>query len=105
MSRPANSGIAPPANGGRERLMDRRAFLGSLALGILGVPRVAPAQPARKVYRIGILGSSALVSEMVGPQPQNPSVVALLRGLQELGYIYGEHFVTETRSGDRKSVV
>ena len=82
--------------------MDRRAFLGSLALGILGVPRVAPAQPARKVYRIGILGSSALVSEMVGPQPQNPNVVALLRGLHELGYVYGEHFVTEPSSGEGK---
>jgi putative ABC transport system substrate-binding protein len=82
--------------------MDRRAFLGSLVLGILGVPRVAAAQPAHKVYRIGILGSSASISEMVGPQPRNTGVAALLRGLHELGYVYGEHFVTELRSGDGK---
>ena len=82
--------------------MDRRAFLGNFALGILGVAGVAPAQPARKVYRIGILASSASISEMVGPQPRNPSVAALLRGLQELGYVYGEHFVTELRSGEGK---
>ena len=36
--------------------MNRRAFIGSLALGTLVVPRVTPAQPARKVYRIGTLG-------------------------------------------------
>jgi putative ABC transport system substrate-binding protein len=32
---------------------------------------------------------------MVGPKPQNWAVNALLRGLRELGYVYGEHFVTE----------
>mgnify|MGYP003694708921 CR=1 FL=1 len=34
---------------------------------------------------------------MIGPQPPNPSASALLRGLRELGYVYGEHFVTEPR--------
>jgi len=82
--------------------MDRRAFLGGLALGILGVPRVAPAQPARKPYRIGVLGSRAPISAMVGPQPRDAGVIALLRGLHELGYMYGEHFVTEPRSGEGK---
>ena len=82
--------------------MDRRAFLGSLGLGILGAPRVAPAQPARKVYRIGILAASVSISDMVGPQPRNSSLVALLRGLHELGYVYGDHFVTEPRSGEGK---
>ena len=82
--------------------MDRRAFLGSLALGTLAAPGVAPAQPARRVHRIGIFGSTALISDMVGPQPLNPGVAALLRGLHELGYVYGEHFVTEARSGEGK---
>ena len=36
--------------------MDRRAFIGSLAVGTLAGPRAAPAQPARKVNQIGILG-------------------------------------------------
>ena len=82
--------------------MDRRAFIGSLALGTLAMPRAAGAQPARKVYRIGILGSSATTSDLVGPQPQNPFFNALLRGLRELGYVYGEHFVTEPRGGEGK---
>jgi putative ABC transport system substrate-binding protein len=76
----------------------RRAFIGSLALGTLSVPRVTPGQPARKVYRIGIL-SLRMTSDLVGPQPRSPATSALLGGLRELGYVYGEHFVTEPRGG------
>jgi hypothetical protein len=56
VSRPAAIGIGAAAGGRGDSLMDRRAFIGSLALGTLVVPRVTPAQPARKVYRIGTLG-------------------------------------------------
>jgi putative ABC transport system substrate-binding protein len=83
-------------------LTNRRAFIGSLALATLARPRAAPAQPARKVYRIGILGLGSPTSDMVGPQPQSESTAALLRGLRELGYVYGEHFVTEPRGGEGK---
>ncbi len=78
--------------------MDRRAFIGGLALGTLAVTRAARAQPARKVYRIGIL-SLRMTSDLVGPQPRSPATNALLRGLRDLGYVYGEHFVTEPRGG------
>ena len=82
--------------------MDRRAFLGSLAFGALGGPHVAAAQPARKVYRIGILSTNSPTSDMVGPQPRSPFTSALLGGLRDLGYVYGEHFVTEPRGGEGK---
>jgi len=82
--------------------MDRRAFIGSLALGTLAVPRVALGQPARKVYRIGILSPTQMTSDIFGPQPRNPAQNALLHGLRELGYVYGEHFVTEPRGGEGK---
>jgi putative ABC transport system substrate-binding protein len=82
--------------------MDRRAFIGGLVLGTLAAPHAAPAQPARRVYRIGILGSSTKTSDMVGPQPRNPAVNGFVRGLRELGYVYGEDFVTEPRSGEGK---
>jgi putative ABC transport system substrate-binding protein len=82
--------------------MDRRAFIGGLALGTLVVPRVTRAQPARKVYRIGILGNSGTTSDMVGPQARFPQVNALLRGLRELGYVYGQDFVTEPRAGESR---
>ena len=82
--------------------MDRRAFVGTLALGALTGARVAAAQPARQVYRIGILNSRSATSEMVGAQPRLPSVNAFLRGMRELGYVYGEHFVTDPRGGEGK---
>jgi putative ABC transport system substrate-binding protein len=80
--------------------MDRRIFITSLALGTLARPRVACPQPARKVARIGVLGFSPTTSSMVGPQPGNEFVNALLRGLRELGYVHGEHFVTEPRGAE-----
>ena len=83
-------------------MMNRRAFIAGVALGALVGPRIIPAQPARKVYRIGILGPRSSTSELVGPEARNPYVSALLRGLRELGYVYGEHFVTEPRGAEGK---
>ena len=80
--------------------MERRAFIGGLAFAAVGAPDTARAQPPRKVYRVGILGSSASTSDMIGPQPRNPYFRALLGALRELGYVYGEHFVTETLSAE-----
>jgi hypothetical protein len=40
-----------------KRVVDRRGFIGGLALGTLAVPRVIAAQPTRKDARIGILGA------------------------------------------------
>jgi putative ABC transport system substrate-binding protein len=79
--------------------MDRRIFIPSVTLGTLALARVIPAQPARKRFRIGILGLGA-TADLVGPQPRRPSTKALLLGLHELGYVYGEHFVTEVRGAD-----
>jgi putative ABC transport system substrate-binding protein len=83
--------------------MDRRAFIGSLALGTLAVPRVASAQPARKVARIGILVFDRTVADMSGPEPRALGTNALLRGLRELGRVYGRDFVTEPRDGGTNS--
>jgi hypothetical protein len=67
-------------------VIDGRAFIGSLAIGTLAVPRAAPAQLARNVARVGIL-TLGVTSNMTGPQPQSPSVDALLRGLRERGNV------------------
>lgn len=82
-------------------IMERRVFLASLALGILAQPGDARAQPARKIARIGILRLET-TADMLGPQAPGPQVNALLRGLRELGYVYGEHFVTEPRGAEGK---
>jgi putative ABC transport system substrate-binding protein len=82
--------------------MNRRAFIGGLIPEALATLDVARAQSARKVYRIGCLASSGTTSSVQGPEPQAMGIRSLLRGLRELGWVYGEHFVTEARSGEGK---
>src|SRR5215211_1463914 len=81
---------------------NRRAFFGRLAFVVTALPCVARAQPSRKVYRIG-LASVSSASDHVGPQPRSPYTQAFLRQLHELGYVYGENFVTEPRGAEGKS--
>src|SRR5438876_8680356 len=76
--------------------MDRREFTARLALVALAVSGTVSAQPVRKVYRIGILGVGT-TSDMAGPEPSWPSTKALLGGMRDLGYVYGEQYVTEPR--------
>ena len=88
--------IAAPRN---DSMTKRRAVIAGLVLVPLEGFRSTRAQPARKVYRIGIiaLGSTA---DLTGPNPRSPYCRALLRGLRELGYGYGENFVTEARGSE-----
>jgi putative tryptophan/tyrosine transport system substrate-binding protein len=71
--------------------MDRRAFLGTLAGGIVVAPLAAEAQPAGKVYRIGFLSQG---------QPPKAFLEALQQGLRERGYAEGRNLVWEFRSTD-----
>ena len=73
--------------------MDRRRFLlGTLAAGV-ATPRGAAAQTRRTPYRIGML-------EVVPAGSNAVNLTAFRRGLKELGYVEGEHFVLEYRSAD-----
>jgi len=78
-------------------MMKRRTLLGAGALWVW--PLASHAQPARKVYRIGVV-TIGPAANAAGAEPQSRSVAALLRGLRELGYVYGKHFVTEARGAD-----
>jgi len=72
-------------------MMDRRAFLAGFA--ILATPRVAHAQAAAKIHRIGYLtGTTA--------DPVAPLVRALNEGLRDLGYVEGRNVVFERRFAD-----
>jgi putative ABC transport system substrate-binding protein len=82
--------------------VERRAFIGTLAGGLLTAPLAAKAQQPGKVYRIGVLAYSPSTADSVGPEPKNLYVGALLRGLRELGYVYGKHYVTEARGAEGK---
>ena len=71
----------------------RRTFLGTLAGGLLATSRVAHAQPAGKIHRIGYLGT--------GSSTSNPHLPAAFRqGLRELGWIEGQNIVIEYRFAD-----
>ena len=80
-------------------MIDRRTLLAGLAT--LAAARAVGAQPARKVYRIGIL-TLGMGADHVGPEPRSATTTGLLRGLRELGYGYGENFVTDPRGAESR---
>ena len=74
--------------------MDRRAFIGTLAGGLLAAPLAAEGQQAGKVYRIGLLsGGSAAVPDLLRLSEDR---------LRALGYIEGQNFVVERRYAEGK---
>ena len=76
--------------------MDRRTFIGCVVGGLFATPLGARAQPAGKVYRIGIL-------EPI-PAAQNvANLDALRKGLRDLGYVEGRNLVIEYRSADGRA--
>jgi putative ABC transport system substrate-binding protein len=74
--------------------MDRRAFLGTLAGGLLAAPLAARAQPAGKVYRIGFLSSTGCP---IRPENMTP----FRQGLLEFGYVEGQNIIIECRGAPR----
>jgi putative ABC transport system substrate-binding protein len=76
---------------------DRRAFIGTLAGGLLVVPLAAESQPARRLWRIGFLGDGSQTER--GPISIGP----FREGLRELQYIDGENVVIIERWSDTKA--
>jgi putative ABC transport system substrate-binding protein len=75
----------------------RRAFIRTLAGGLLAAPLAAGAQQAGKVYRIGYLSLGSLES----PETR-ASLDAFRQGLRERGYGEGQNIVIEYRAADGK---
>ena len=73
-----------------------------LAIGVLGAPIDTPAQQPGKVYRVGLIFTTAPVSEMAGPEPVHPPTRAFLHTLRSLGYVEGQNLVFERRSAEGK---
>jgi putative ABC transport system substrate-binding protein len=69
--------------------MDRRAFIGALAGGLLAAPLAAEAQVAGKVPRIGFL--------FFGSPGPSRELDAFRQGLRELGYIEAQNIAVEYR--------
>ena len=68
--------------------MNRRTFIASVTLGLLAAPLAAGAQPAGKVYRIGVLLP-------LGVTP--PILARFLGGMRDLGWVENQSFVAEAR--------
>ena len=76
--------------------MERRTFLALVPGSLLAAPLVAQAQPAGKVWRIGVLSSGSPSATGMG------RIDAFKRGLRELGYVEGRNIVIEPRWGEGK---
>ena len=70
--------------------MDRRAFIATLAGGLLAAPLAAEAQPSGRVAHVGLLSVNVASFD----DASNNAFVAALR---ELGWIVGENLVVEAR--------
>jgi putative ABC transport system substrate-binding protein len=82
----------------------RREFI-ALVGSAAAWPIAARAQLAKKIARIGIVSIGGPTAGMSGPLPPNRTVRAFLRGMAELGYVYGRDFVTEPRGTDSIAAV
>jgi putative ABC transport system substrate-binding protein len=76
--------------------MRRREFVQVAAVASVGVPLAARAQPAGKVYRVGIL-------EPITAAQNAANFGALREGLRSLGYVEGKNLVIEYRSADGRA--
>ena len=56
-----------------------RVLMVTLILALLAATLAAEAQPAGKVYRVGLIFPSPPVSEMTGPEPVNVAARAFVR--------------------------
>jgi len=76
--------------------MDRRTFIGSVAVGLLARPLATLAQQPPKIWRVGFL------SPRSGSTPSSPDRAydAFTQELRELGYVEGRNLVIEGRFAD-----
>jgi len=69
--------------------MDRRTFVGAVAGGLLAAPAAILAQPATRVYRLGVL--------FLGGGSGGRDMAAIRTRLVDLGYVEGRNLVIESR--------
>jgi putative ABC transport system substrate-binding protein len=86
-------------------MINRRKLLASIGIAAGVWPGTARTQSARKVVRIGVVVIGGTSDDMTGPLPRNRNVRSFLRGMAELGYIFGRDFVTEPRGIENLATV
>jgi hypothetical protein len=80
--------------------MNSRAEIAILALAPTLSPQPGPAQPVKRRARIGVMTTAGKSEGMLGPEPANFSVKALLHGLSELGCVLDRDFEIMPRCGE-----
>jgi len=76
--------------------MDRRAFIGTVAGGLLAASLASEAQPRAGVARIGLLTSQS-------PPGRGPGFVefdAFVQAMRDLGYVLGQNLLIELRAAE-----
>jgi putative ABC transport system substrate-binding protein len=75
--------------------LNRRAFLVTLASGLVAAPLAAEAQQAKKIYRIGLMigGSVSSSAHLID---------GFRQGLRELGWVEGKNIELEIRAAEGK---
>ena len=76
-------------------MLNRRAFIAGVALGLATTPRRAAAQPRGKTWRVGFLSGGAMPPDGAPPQ-------SLRKALTELGYVEPQNVVYVGRWADAK---
>jgi putative ABC transport system substrate-binding protein len=79
-------------------MMDRRAFIGTVAGGLLAAPLAAEGQQAGRVYRLGLLYPLA-----PAPTEHKTSAVLVPAALRELGYVEGQNLIVERRYAEGRT--
>jgi putative ABC transport system substrate-binding protein len=77
--------------------MDRRTFVFRVVVGLCAAPLAAIAQPARKMYRIGVLANAPMRTDAEFRHS------TWFLALRDLGWIEGQNIVFERRASDGKA--
>ena len=76
-------------------MMDRRAFISGITVGLLAAPLAAGAQQATKIPRVGVFVPGSPSGDQFQQLRQ-----AFVKGLRDLGWIEGQTVVIEMRWGE-----
>jgi putative ABC transport system substrate-binding protein len=77
--------------------LDRRTFIAAVAVGLFAASRISAAQTSGRVYSLGILHSTTLVTDdpvALGNWMSTP--------LRELGYVEGQNLIIERKYAEEK---
>ena len=79
-------------------MMNRRAFMGTAAAGVLVLSSRADAQRAKKLPRVAIVFSYTPMAELAGAEPAFPIARAFVHAMRDVGLVEGQSVIIERRS-------